>query len=350
MFRAQITLHSWLGFLLLTFLFAGATSAAASSSEPWAVADSPARLDRTSREAAFATWRASVAAGTPEVGARLWECAMCPEMIVAPSGSFTIGSPANEVGRGNDEGPQRRIEIGRVIAVSRFEVTRAEYENFLTATAHPVGGNCITDRVQRGNWVPNADTNLRDPGFAQADDHPVVCVSWNDASAYVAWLNRQTPGGYRLLSEAEWEYLDRAGSTTAYPWGSSADQGCTQMNGSDTTLRAKYPELDVLPSAQASTCSDGALNTAPVGAYRANAFGIHDMTGNVSEWTQDCATPSYDGMAADGTPARGDCARRMVRGGSWGTYSAQLRSAERLRYAPNDRDDSIGIRVARTIP
>ena len=187
------------------------------------------------------------------------------------------------------------------------------------------------------------------PASPRPSTHPVACVSWNDAQAYVAWLNRQTSGGYRLLSEVEWEYLARAGSTTAYPWGADADSGCAHMNGSDTTLRANYPEPEILPLDQGAACTDGALNTAPVGSYRANAFGLHDMIGNVSEWVEDCATDSYASVPADGGPAPGDCARRMVRGGSWGTYARQLRSAERLRYAPDDRDDSIGIRVARTI-
>ena len=311
--------------------------------------NAPARLEPQSREAAFQSWRTNPATGPLAPGERLWECAMCPEMIVAPPGSVTLGSPEDEPGRGADEGPQRRIRIDRDIAVSRFEVTRAEYEAFIAATEYPVRGNCITDRVQRGNWVPNADTSFRDPGYAQTGTHPVACVSWNDAQAYVAWLNRQTSGGYRLLSEVEWEYLARAGSTTAYPWGADVDSGCAHMNGSDTTLRANYPEPAILPPGQNAACTDRALNTAPVGSYRANAFGLHDMIGNVSEWVEDCATDSYSSVPADGGPAQGDCARHMVRGGSWGTYARQLRSAERFRYAPGDRDDSIGIRVAKTI-
>ena len=311
--------------------------------------DIPAHLNEATREVAFEAWRTSPSGRAAEVGGRLWECAMCPEMIVAPAGSVTLGSPEDEPGRAADEGPQRRIRIDRSLAVSRFEVTRGEYEAFVAATGYPVRGNCITDRVQQGNWVPNADTNLRDPGYAQTDTHPVACVSWNDAQAYVAWLNRQTSGGYRLLSEVEWEYLARAGSTTAYPWGADADDGCAHMNGSDTSLRAKYPQPEILPPGQSAACTDGALNTAPVGSYRANAFGLLDMIGNVSEWVEDCATDSYASVPADGSPAQGDCARHMVRGGSWGTYARQLRSAERFRYAPGDRDDSIGIRVAKTL-
>ena len=128
-------------------------------------------------------------AGALKPGTSFRDCADCPEMIVVPTGSFTMGSPANEAGRGTDEGPQRRVDIAKPFAVSRLEVSREQYETFLRATSHRVGDNCITDRRKQGDWKPDADTNLRDPGFAQADSHPVVCVSWNDAQAYVAWLN-----------------------------------------------------------------------------------------------------------------------------------------------------------------
>jgi len=274
---------------------------------------------------------------------------MCPEMVVAPAGDFVLGSPGEEPGRARDEGPQRRVRIDYRIAVSRFEVTRAEYLAFVAATGHPIGGNCITDRVQRGNWVADAATDLLDPGYRQGDDHPVVCVNLHDAETYIAWLNRQTAGGYRLLTEAEWEYVARAGSTTAYPWGPDVDAGCPFMNGTDRTFRARYPEPAILPAGESAQCDDSALRTAPVGSYLPNGFGLYDMIGNVATWTADCSTADYSGMGSNGVPAAGECARRMVRGGSFGTYARQLRSAERIRYAPEVRDDSIGIRVAKTI-
>lgn len=286
-------------------------------------------------------------AGDFKVGSTFRDCPDCPEMIVVPAGSFLMGSPESEAGRGADEGPQRRVEIPRPFAVSRFEITRAQYDSFLRATSHPVGGNCITDRRKAGDWRPDAETNLRDPGFPQGDHHPVVCVSWNDARAYVAWLNSKTLGGYRLLSEAEWEYVARAGSITAYPWGGKPSDGCAFMNGTDRSFRAKYPTLDYV---QELGCDDGALNTAPVGSHRPNAFGVHDMIGNVGEWVEDCSTDSYEGLDSTPAPRTGNCSKRVVRGGSWGTIARQLRTAERLRYAPTDVDDSIGIRVARDLP
>ena len=277
---------------------------------------------------------ASIAAhAAPE---RFRDCPTCPEMVAVPAGSVLLGSPASEPNRRDDEGPQRLVTLAEPFAISRTEVRRDEYEAFVRATGHPVGIGCLTDRVTHGTWTMDSVSTLRDPGFEQGDDHPVVCVSWEDAQAYVAWLNRQAPGaGYRLPSEAEWEYAARAGSTTAFPWGDDANAGCVHMNGVDRTVLQSYPDWNAI------ACSDGALHSAAVGSYRPNAFGLHDMIGNVSEWVEDCTTASYD--AAPATP----CDRRIVRGGAWGSTAANLRTADRFRQPPGHRDDSIGIRIVR---
>jgi len=308
--------------------------------------------DGEARQRLFDRWTTHLTRNRAEAeqpGTILWECTMCPPMTVVPAGAYTIGSPLSERGRADDEGPRTTVTIGRAFAVSRFEVTRTEYEAFLRAANHPVGAGCISDRAERGNWQPDGASSLRDPGYRQEDMHPVVCVSWHDAQAYVDWLNRVTPGGYRLLTEAEWEYAARAGVTTAYLWGDGREEACSHMNGSDARLRAKYPEPRILPVGEDAPCDDGALNTTRIGSYRPNGFGLHDMSGNVAEWVQDCETPDYATLPRDGAPVAGECARRMVRGGSWGTYMRQLRLAERIRYAPDTRDDSIGIRVALTL-
>ena len=207
----------------------------------------------------------------------------------------------------------------------------------------------MTDRRNPGHWAADAQTNFHDPGFEQAEDHPAACVSWNDAIAYVNWLNARAGGGYRLLKEAEWEYVARAGSITAYPWGANIDGGCGHMNGYDKVILEKKGNLYKDEDIPFAACSDGYLNTAPVGSFKPNAFGIYDMIGNLGEWVQDCATGSYSDLGADGSPNNGDCSKRMVRGGSWGTQPRQLRSAERIRYMPTDVDDSIGIRVAKSL-
>ena len=283
-------------------------------------------------------------------GSRFRDCRECPEMIVIPAGSFTIGAPPDEPGRQADEGPRMKVTMARPFAASRYEITRRQYEAFLSATNHPVSGNCMTDRRKPGTWALDAETNVRDPGFRQSGDHPAACVNWNDAKAYVAWLNAKTGGGYRLLAEAEWEYLARAGSQTAYPWGSSINDGCRYMNGYDQVILGKKGNLYKDEAVPFAACSDGYLNTSPVGSFAPNGFGIYDLIGNLGEWVEDCATPSYAALQSDGTNAPGDCSKRMVRGGSWGTQPRQLRSAERIRYKPTDVDDSIGIRVAKDIP
>ena len=288
--------------------------------------------------------------GGPAPGATFRDCETCPEMVVVPPGAFVIGSPSDEQGRRANEGPQKEIRIARPFAVGRFEVTRDEYDAFLRDSGHPVSGNCMTDRRKPGTWALDPDTNFHDPGFAQTGTHPAACVSWNDAKAYLAWLTGKSGGGYRLPTEAEWEYLARAGSTTAYPWGASIHEGCGHMNGFDKVIFDTKGDLYKGEAVPFATCSDGYLNTAPVGTYAPNAFGLYDMIGNLAEWVEDCASQSYAAMRPDGTAEGGDCSKHMVRGGSWGTQPRQLRSAQRLRYAAPDVDDSIGIRVAKTLP
>lgn len=277
--------------------------------------------------AAVAPSSVPLAATSQTPGQILRHCADCPELVVIPAGRFQIGSPETEVGRGADEGPRQWIRIDRPFAVGRTEVARAQYVAFVADTGHPISGNCITDRRKPGDWQPDPQTNFQDPGFAQTGDHPVVCVSWNDAKAYIAWLSKRTDKPYRLLSEADWEYVARANSTTSYPWGNDAAEGCRHMNGTDRTTKAKYSHLDYLDTF--GSCDDGYLNTAPVGSFQPNKFGLYDMIGNVGEWVQDCTGP-YGDRRESAAPVEVTCAKRVVRGGSWGTIARQLRSAERL--------------------
>jgi formylglycine-generating enzyme len=299
----------------------------------------PAEETDAQRTARYETWRRSV----PNTVQR-WDCAWCPELTVVPAGAFMIGSPPDEPGRREDEGPQQRVELAAPMAVSRYEITRDEYEAFLRATGHPVGVGCLTDREAHGTWTMDRISTLHDPGFPQRGNHPVACVSWEDAQAYVAWLNTRVPGaGYRLLTEAEWEYAARAGGTDAYPWGADPQAGCTHMNGVDRTVLAEYPTWVAI------ACSDGALKTAPVGSYQPNAFGLYDMIGNVGEWVLDCTATSYQALPARGPYDPPGCDRRIVRGGSWGSMIPNLRTADRFRQPPAHRDDSIGIRVMRPL-
>jgi formylglycine-generating enzyme required for sulfatase activity len=283
------------------------------------------------------------------LGAALPACTsppVLPEMIVIPAGTALLGAGAHDAFRNADELPERRITISEPFAVSRYEITRDQYEAFVRATSQPVGGDCLTDRRKRGDWQLDANTTFRDPGFAQDGNHPVACVSWDEAKAYVAWLNTQTSGGYRLLTEVEWEYVARGGATEnlVYPWGNDAAAGCPFANVFDQTIMTKYAGVDTTGYKvfDPMPCADGVLNTSAVGSLQPNAFGLYDIIGNVAEWIEDCYSATRDLSA-------GTCERRFIKGGSWGSLAHNVRIAERIPYAPRHRDDSIGIRVARTL-
>ena len=277
------------------------------------------------------------------------DCPDCPEVVVIPAGEFLMGASASERGRWDDEGPQHRVTV-RSFALGRFEVTRAEYEAFVSATGRPDGDRCWTDDG-RGNWEWRwrNGASWRDPKFRQSDNHPVVCVSWDDAQSYVAWLRRETGESYRLASEAEWEYAARAGTSTPWYWGNSVVGQCVHANGGDFSLRRQYRRVEGFGSP--ASCDDGMVHTAPVGSYEANGFGLFDMLGNVREFLEDCWHENYEGAPRDGAAwtRGGDCGRRVLRGGSWGDVPRILRSAARRRSTTGHRVGGTGFRVARTL-
>ena len=176
----------------------------------------------------------------------------------------------------------------------------------------------------------------------------MINVSWEDAQEYVRWLSRETGEGYRLLSESEWEYVARAGTETARYWGESESGQCRYGNGFDAAAVNDNPDL---PGRDyAVLCNDGYAGTAQVGVYEANAFGLHDVLGNVWEWTQDCWNTRFSGAPADGSAWRsGYCSARVLRGGSWDSTSSGIRSARRGGSPSGLRDNRYGFRVARTI-
>ena len=248
-----------------------------------------------------------------QVGETFRDCETCPEMVVLPAGEFMMGFPAGDRGQGDKEYPQRRVTIPKPFAVGKYEVTLGQYAEFVEETKHQTE-NC--NFLRGKSWD--------DPGFAQTNDYPVVCVSWYDVSAYIDWLSTKTRHKYRLLTEAEWEYAARAGTTTAYHFGRT-----------------------ILPN-QAQYARDG---TAAVGSFPANVFGLHDMHGNVWEWVEDCWHFKYKDAPTDGSAWLGRCeGKRMARGGSWGTVNPDLiKSAYRYRYSENYREFTLGFRVAQTL-
>ncbi len=186
-------------------------------------------------------------------------------------------------------------------------------------------------------WKKGAAYNWRNVGFAQADNHPVVCVSWNDAQSYIAWLNQSSGQTYRLLSEAEREYAARGGAQTAFWWGDSINTAQANYGGTGSSYNG-------------SPKGEYRQATVPVNSFSPNPFGLYNVHGNVWEWTQDCWNEDYSGAPTDGSAwTTGDCRYRVLRGGSWLNFPAFLRSAYRSRDTPDDRGGNGGLRLARTL-
>lgn len=242
-----------------------------------------------------------------------------------PSSQLPNLTPTPE-GRWDDEGPQHPVNIGSPFAVGAYEVTFAEWEACVRA------GGCSGYRPEDEDWGRG--------------HRPVINVTWEDAQEYVRWLSRETGEVYRLLSEAEWEYVARAGTQTARYWGESESGQCEHANAYDSTMQA---ELGL--SEEPVACSDGYVHTSPVGRFRANAFSLHDVLGNVLEWTRDCWNENYVGAPTDGNPWQaGDCFARVLRGGGWYYQPGNLRSACRVPIPAESRENDIGFRVARSLP
>lgn len=283
------------------------------------------------------------------VGQAFRDCADCPEMVVVPAGQFVMGTPNAERDRRVDEGPQRGVRLAAPLAVGRAPVTVRQYRAFATATGRSDPGQCVTITLPGGRWDRVPGRGWQSPGFPQTDDDPVVCVSWEDATAFAQWLAARTGKPYRLPTEAEWEYAARAGTTTAWWWGVDDTAQCKSANAADqTTLR----EVPGITAAQAARCDDGYAYTSPVGRFAANAFGLHDLVGNVQQWVLDCYQDSYTWAPSDAsqTMPAAECSRRVIRGGAW-TFSPQnLRVGSRVAHAANGRFGLVGFRVARGAP
>ena len=245
------------------------------------------------------------------------DCPNCPEMVVVPAGSFTMGSPAHEPERYNDE-TQVRVTIPAPFAVGIFAVTFDEWD------ACVAGGGC-------------SDYKPADQGWGRGK-HPVINVSWDDAKTYAAWISRKTGKSYRLLSEAEREYVTRAGTSTSFWWGPSITPKQANYDGSANPYqgggsKGEYPQ-----------------RTMPVDSFEANPWGLFNVHGNVWEWTEDCWNDSNNGNPGNGRArTTGECKQRVVRGGSWSDEPRFLRSALRSGRSADDRFKYRGFRLARTL-
>ena len=224
-------------------------------------------LDRGGRhESAARALLAEVSKPKWEAGEKFRDCPECPELVVVPAGSYEMGSPSYEGGRQDDEGPIHRVTISAPFAVGVHEVTRGEWGRFVSETGYVTGDSCRT--YESGGWKLRSGLGWRNPGFSQSDVHPVVCVSWADARAYVEWMSSETGEEYRLLSESQWEWAARGGSNTSRYWGGSERGQCTHANGADGTLKRRYPDWK-WPTV---SCADGHVHTSPVGALERTAM------------------------------------------------------------------------------
>jgi formylglycine-generating enzyme len=289
---------------------------------------------------------------TPAPGTSFRDCSNgCPEMVMLKQGKFTMGAPAGEEARANLPNqfrglsvPQHLIKIQHEFAIGKFDVTRDEYAQFVAETNRPDPDSCTTNNPSGGFMDTNG--NWHSPGFPQTGRDPVVCVSWDDAQAYVAWLSAKTGHVYRLPTEAEWEYAARAGTTTARYFSDNPAEFCRHTNVGDLDYSEQHPG----DSGVNRACRDGYAFTSPVGSFPPNRFGLYDMLGNVLNWTEDCWNANYSGAPADGTAWQsGDCGRRVVRGGSWDADLSVVRSAYRRGLRTSKRVTSFGFRVARTL-
>jgi len=242
-------------------------------------------------------------------GSKFRECRQgCPAMVVVPAGKFLMGSPPDEVGRFRNEGPQHEVTFGAPFAVSVYEIS---YEDWDVCERY---GGCA---------------HIDDSHFGRGKQ-PVVNVSWTEAQHYAAWLSRTTGKPYRLLSETEYEYAARAGSTSAFPWGDAVGKGHGDCAGCGSRWDNQRP--------------------APVGSFAPNGFGLFDMQANIWQWVSDCYHRDYNGAPSNGrTWSSPGCDMRVIRGGSWDLAPKYARSSDRRRAADDSRLNTLGFRVARSL-
>jgi formylglycine-generating enzyme required for sulfatase activity len=270
------------------------------------------------------------------------ECTDCPVMLAIPGGSFVMGSAANEAGRFDSEGPQHPVTV-RPYALGKYDVTSEQFLKFLKETEYQPQP---CDRVLKLGWQSPGKGVAHPPYVGEPPHWPAVCLNWNDARAYIAWLNQkvrqarpgliQGTGPYRLPSEAEWEYAARAGTATARWWGDELGRGNANCNGCGSAFDYRY--------------------LADVDSFAPNPFGLFGMLGNAWQWTRDCWHDSYVDAPSDGSAwvAAGDCSKHVIRGGSWENLPVFVRSAARGGNKGDGRESDYsslaGFRVARDLP
>jgi formylglycine-generating enzyme required for sulfatase activity len=263
-----------------------------------------------------------------------------------PAGCFQMGSPESEKGRGSNEGPVHKVCVDG-FWLGKYEVTRGQFSRFITATKYKTDAEKEGSSLgyKDGSWDDVKGYSWKNSGFEQNDSHPVISVSWNDAKAMAKWMSKNSKYTFKLPTEAEWEYACRAGTQTSRFWGDDPDQACKYANVADKSAKKQFSDWSI------HNCTDGYVFTAPVGKFLDNPFQLSDMLGNVWEWCEDAYSNdaykkhrSKNPVISSGNSGAG----RVIRGGSWGNYPRNLRSAFRDGGSPGDRGGRFGFRLLRT--
>ena len=288
------------------------------------------------------------------------DCEHCPELVAIAPGEFTMGAEIDEPRRlglpeywATREQPRHVVRVGRAFMIGRYEVTRGEFAEFARDTGYGPAPGCW--HFIGSEWVLDESRSWRDAKIEQTDAHPVTCVNWHDAQAYLAWLSAKTGHRYRLASEAEWEYVARAGTRTAYWFGNSPEQICRHVNLGDQKTQARYRwdqtkiKYEVLSDWKGQPCDDGFAAMAPVKETATNPFGVHGLLGNANEWVADCWNDTHQGAPADQSArlTGADCGQRVMKGQGWTAIAASTRPAFRLKMTATDRRFTFGFRVVR---
>ncbi len=269
------------------------------------------------------------------------------EMVLIPAGSFAMGDDNGL----DDEWPAHEVTITKPFYLGKCEVTVGQFRRFVEATGYVTDAEKGTGFQGAFGWdrkamefAMNAEYSWRSPGFPQSDADPVVNVSWNDAMEFCKWLSREKGKTYRLPTEAEWEYACRAGTATEYSHGDDPEGVAKIGNVADAEFKSQFPELEAVIQA-----SDGHAYTSPAGSFLPNAFGLYDMHGNVWEWCADWYDPEHytrsPSIDPEG-PATGE--ERVYRGGGWFNCTRGCRAASRSASQPENRNLTLGFRVAAT--
>lgn len=281
------------------------------------------------------------------------DCESCPELVVIPAGgTFVMGAEKAE-GQAwgmpelmaSQEQPVATITIARSYAIGRTEVTRAQFAEFVEETGFETMTGC--SHLTGEGWSTQPELTWRDNSIGATDDHPAPCLRRAEMLAYLDWLSVRTGHVYRLPSEAEWEYAARANSRFPAFWGEDWTQACAFQNGADQAFVRVAPNI---PYGQFADCDDGYAFTSPVASFEPNAFGLHDVGGNVSEWTADCYATGHADAPRDGTPYNeSPCGAWVAKGGSWAGFPGLLRLTVRLPIRAETAGSGFGFRVARDV-